>query len=356
MERSFYSELIAQYMPALVLQWEQEVQESGGYLQDRILGKDFSPSGDWSSINEDNSNAMAFVVDMDSPSPRIAQNAVRLTSGEIPKIAAELMFTEKDLTDINTMRALSPDSNKNQIIKRIFTPLKSVYLAQKERLEYMLYQGMSTGTAYADASNNTGTGIAIDFGFDANNKFFASKVWTAPDATPLKDITDTVLQKAEEDGVQITKAYMNQKTFNQIANDAQAKALVYPDVNSVQMQFATPLDKLNVALLAQFGFEIEVIKRKSTLIRDGKRVKLDGWKDGQIAFVTEDIIGSLVWARLAEDLDRVNGVDYANAEEFILLSKYKTTMPNYAEYDKSQSRSLCVLKSNIYLLDTTATA
>lgn len=342
-------------MPALVLQWEQEVQEQG-YLQDRILGKDFSVTGEWASITEDNSNVMAYVVDMDSPFPRISQNAVSVNKGLIPKIAAELAFTETDLTAINTMLALNPDKNRVQVIQKIFKPLKTLYKAQKERLEYMLKQGLSTGVAYADASNNTGSGVAVDFGFKAENKFNASVVWGQPTATPLKDITDTVLAKAEQDGVQIVKAYMNQSTFNLIANDDQAKALVYPDVKSVQMQFATPLDKLNTALLAQFGFVIEIVKGKSTLIHDGKKVVVDGWKDGMISFATESEVGSLVWARLAEDEDRVDGVDYELAEEFILLRKYKTVYPNYAEYDASQSRSLCVLKNNIYLLDTTATA
>ena len=353
MQQSLYYELYKLYMPALVLQWEQEFQELG-YLQDRILGKDFSVSGEWSSISEDNSNAMAYVVDMDSPFPRIAQNAVTVTKGLIPKIAAELAFTETDLTEINTLRALGIDRNRNQILQRLFKPLKTCYVAQKERLEYMLKQGLSTGTAYADTTNNTGAGIAVDFGFKAENKFNASVVWGQPLATPLKDITGTVLAKAEKDGVAVVKAYMNQKTFNFIANDAQAKALVYPDVNSVQMQFATPLDKLNTALMAQFGFVIEIVKGKNTLVRDGKKVVVDGWKDGMISFSTESEVGSLVWARLAEDEDRVNGVDYETAEEFILLRKYKTVYPNYAEYNSSQSRSLCVLKNNIYLFDSTA--
>lgn len=340
-------------MPAFVLQWEQEVQETKGYLQDSILGKEYSPTGEWASILEDNTNVMAYVSDMDSPFPRIAHGAVSVTKGELPKIVAELYFSERDLKNLNILRALGMDKNKQEILNKLFKPLKTCYIAQKERLEYMLKQALSTGMAYADATNNTGAGIVVDFGFKAENKFTASVVWGQAGATPLKDLTDTVLKKAEEDGVAVVKAYMNQKTFNFIANDDQAKALVYPDVNSVQMQFATPLDKLNTALMAQFGFVIEIVKGKSTLIRDGKKVVLDGWKDGMISFVTENEIGKTVWSDLPEATDRVAGIDYEVAESFILLRKYKTVQPNYAEYDSSQSLSLCVLKNNIYLFDTT---
>lgn len=356
MEQSIYSDLIKLYMPALVLQWEEELNEEQRYLQDRVLSREYSATGEWASILEDNTNVMAYVTDMDSPFPRIANNAVSVTKGEIPKIAAELYFSEKDLKNLQILRSLGLEKNKRQILDKLFKPLKTCYIAQKERLEYMLKQGLSTGTAYADATNNTGSGITIDFGFKAENKFFASQVWTATGATPLKDITDTVLAKAEEDGLTIIKAYMNQKSFNQIANDPMAKALVYPDVNSVQMQFAPSIERLNSALLAQFGFVIEVIKGKSRLLQNGKKVILDGWKDGMITFVTEEEIGKTVWSDLPEANDRVAGVDYEVAEEFILLRKYKTVSPNYAEYDSSQSLSLCVLKNNVYQIDTTATA
>lgn len=355
MEQSKYKELIDLWMPAFVLQFEEEAQQKG-YLQDRILDKEYSVTGEWASLTEDNSNVMAYVVDMDSPFPRIAQGAATVTKGEIPKIASELYFSEKDLTNLNTLIALGLDRNQNQILQKLFKPLKACYLSQKERLEYMLKQALSTGAAYADTTNNTGAGIAVDFGFKAENKFNASVVWGQAGATPLKDLTDTVVAKAQADGVKVTKAYMQQDVFNFIANDDQAKALVYPDVNSVQMQFATPLDRLNVALLAQFGFVIEIVEGKSNLIVNGKKVVLDGWKQGMISFVTEEKVGALVWADLAENLDRVEGINYQEAEGFILLRKYKTVTPNYAEYDSSQSRSLCVLKNNIYLFDTTATA
>ena len=77
MEQSKYKGLIDLWMEAFVLQFEEEAQQKG-YLQDRILDKEYSVTGEWASLTEDNSNVMAYVVDMDSPFPRIAQGAAKM--------------------------------------------------------------------------------------------------------------------------------------------------------------------------------------------------------------------------------------------------------------------------------------
>lgn len=351
MEQSLYSELIQQYLRGLVLQFEEEAQAKG-YLHDRFLDKDYSVTGDFSSISVDNATPMAYVVDMDSPLPLIKQDRSQIVTGEIPKVGVEIQFTEKQLTEIHTLNRLG--GNEAALVKKLFAPLRRVYLSQKERLEFMFKQAVSTGITVANPTNNTGANVAIDFGFKAENKYNASVVWTdTATATPVSDIARVVADANDRDGKDIKVAMMNQATFNLLANSKEAKGLVFVGMDTTNL-IGVSLDQLNNVLEARFGFRIEIVKGKSILNRNGQDVVLDGWKDGTIAFLTDDKIGSLVWSHLAEDLDRKGGVDYATAEEFILLRKYKVVHPAYGEFDSAQSRSLPVVKNDIYLLDTLA--
>lgn len=364
MQESLYTDLIKEFLPTLVLAWEQtyngENQDEPIYLHDEYSSREYSVAGDFASIEVDNAVPMAYVTDMDSPFPLIRQEGAAVVSGEIPKITAEMQFTEKKLTEIHTLnlqlagaQGRMRDSIEDQIITKLFKPMKKLYLAQKERLEFMFKQGLSYGVTTIDPTNNVGAGVLIDFGYKPENKFGATIPWTTLGYKPLDDIRK-MDKKAKKDRRRITEYLMLQETYDLLLNSDQAKGLVFPLVDLANVAYLDA-NAFNSAFLANFGATIKIVENNETVQQNGVNVDAPAWKVGTIVGITEKKTASLVWARLAEDLDRAKQADYETIEEFILLRKYKTVHPTYGEFDSSQSRSLIVVKNNVYTLDTTAT-
>lgn len=360
METSKFSDLIKQYMGGIVLNFESRYNgtneaEPKPYYYDRWFPREYSASGDFSSVDTDNSVPMAYVIDYDSPLPLIKGQAIKLYNGEIPKIGVEIQSTEKKLTELNNLLLRGDKVGETQAIKILFTPLKKVYLAQKERLEWMALQLLSNGSAQTDPTVNTGTNVLIDGNVPLDNLYNPTVVWGQTGYTPLSDLERVKTEAQVRDSNTITSFKIDRVMFNQIRNSSEAKGLFNPlAVNMTGLN----LEELNAVVLSQYGYTFEIIEKSVIIQKNGKDTVLNPWKAGQAVGVNGNSFGATVWADLAESLDRKGGVDYQTAEEFILLRKYKVVHPAYGEFTSSQSRSACVLTkpSSIYRLDTTTVA
>lgn len=358
MEPSQYSDLLQEYLPAMIMAWEQEY--NGGsdgepaYLYDRVSRREFSATGDFASVQVDNVVPMAHVIDYDSSLPLIRNEVVSIATGEIPKLGVEIQHTEKDLTEIDNLM-FNFDRNKNEILRRVFRPLRRVYLAQKERNEWTLKQLMSTGFAVTDPTINVGTNVRLNAGYLSENQFNASVVWPNTGYTPLTDL-EQLVDKADSDGNPITKFYLTQATLNQIARSEEAIAYAYPLVAAAGGGVPLTATELNRVTEERWGYRFEVVKGTQIFEKNGVRTPVNSWEAGQIVGVTEDVFARNVWARLAEDTRRKGGVDYQEAEEHILLRKYAVVHPAFGEFTSSQSRNAIVIASPLYKMDTTQVA
>lgn len=353
MEVSRFSKLIRANFSGLVLNWEE--QYNGGeqpvYYYDRWFRREFSASGDFSSVETDNSVPMAYVIDYDSPLPLIKGQAIKVYNGEIPKIGVEIQMKEKQLTELNNLYLQNNAAAETQIIRSLFAPVKKVYLAQKERLEWMALQIISKGYAETSPLVNTGVNVRIEANYPAENLMNASVIWGQPGYAPLSDLER--VQAASN--FTINKFLIDRASFNYIRNSDEAKGLYNPLAASLP---GLNLDQLNAVVFNQYGYTFEIITREVTIQKNGVDNKLNPWEAGQVVGVSDEILGATVWAPLAEALDKKEGVDYQEAEEMFLLRKYKVVHPAYGEFTSSQSRSACVLTqpSRMYKLDTTAVA
>lgn len=354
MEPSRFSELIAANFPGLILNWVEKVNGDDKppvYYYDRWFRPEFSGTGDFSAVETDNSVPMAYIIDYDSPLPLIKGQAIKVYNGEIPKIGVEIQATEKQLTEMNNLTYRTDLIGANQLVRALFAPVKKVYLAQKERLEWMALQLISRGYAETSPLVNTGTNIRIDANYPTENLHNASVVWGQVGYTPLTDLEK--VQAASN--YTITKFLVDRPTFNLIRNSAEAKnlynplAAILPGLNE---------DQLNSIIQNQYGFTLEIVERQVTIQKNGVDTKLTPWVAGQVVGVISEILGAVVWAPLAEALDMAEGVNYETAEDMFLLRKFKVVHPAYGEFTSSQSRSACVLTqpSTMHKLDTTSIA
>lgn len=356
MEPSQYSDLLQEYLPSMILAWEQQYNGEDGndpvYLYDRVSRREFSATGDFASVQVDNVVPMAHVIDFDSSLPLMRNEVVSIATGSIPKLGIEVQHTEKDLTEIDNLM-FNFDRNKNEILRRVFRPLKRVYLAQKERNDWTLKQLMSTGFAVTDPTINVGTNVRLSAGYLPENEFNASVVWANTGYTPLTDL-EQVVNKADSDGNPITKFYLTQATLNQIARSDEAIAYANPFVSAVGGGVPLTGAQLNAVTQERWGYVFEVVKGSQKFEKNGVRTDVNSWDAGQVVGVSEDVFARNVWARLAEDTRRKGGVDYQEADEHILLRKYAVVHPAFGEFTSSQSRNAIVIGSPLYKLDTTA--
>ena len=357
METSAFGDLIKANLVGIVLNWEnqfngQDETDRTPYYYDRFFRREYSASGDFSTVETDNSVPMAYVIDYDSPLPLIKGQAIKIYNGEIPKIGVEIQRTEKQLTEMNDLLLRNNDFSTTQLLRRLFTPLKKVYLAQKERLEWMGLQLISNGFAETSPLVNTGTNIRIEANYPVANQLNASVIWGQTGYTPLTDL----YAASAASKWKIKKFLMDRTSFNYVANSDEAKTLFNPLAFSAIG--GLNLEQLNMVLLAQYGFIIEIIEREVTIQKNGVDNTLNPWQAGQVVGIENDDLGACVWAPLAEALDKAKAADYATAEEMFLLRMYKVVHPAYGEFTSSQSRSACVLTrpTSMFKLDTTAVA
>ena len=99
----------------------------------------------------------------------------------------------------------------------------------------------------------------------------------------------------------------------------------------------------------------EIIERSVRYEKNGVQTVATPWATGIVIGICSEELGLLQWARLAEADFPVEGVTYQTADEYILVSKYRSNQPSLAEWTSSQSRVVPVLTNvdQIYKIDST---
>lgn len=362
MEQTLFLEEVKKYFPGIAQRTIQRLNDSTNpsvltYQHRRLLTKTFSTNLKWESVSVSANIVAADVIAMDSSIPLKKRDSIGRASGDVPKMGMELALREKELTDLDILATVP--GQQAELVRRLFQDTPRVIQGIYETLEYMFLLGLSNNgvTVIAD-TNNVGTGIRLDYGFLAANKFKAlTAAWSgsAKPLTDLKQITD----KAAADGNRITVFMMDKATFSNFAKQDEVKNLFAASINFFGTAVPIPtLAQVNRALADEpFGFQIELIDRSVTFEKNGVKTKLTPWVAGQVVGRTTDQLGTITWGRLAEMNHPVENVNYETVDDFILVSKYRLNRPSLAEFTSSQGLVLPVINGvdAIYTLDTTTT-
>lgn len=355
MEASKFTQYINQYLGGIVLKRVETINNETmplRYLHLDLLEKKYSIDGKWTSLSANNKYLMADIIAMDSSIPLKSRGSMGKATGDIFKVGQEYALREEELTELDTLTATG---QATEVVRRFFADTPKVITAVYERNEAVFQELLSTGIALVTSETDTvGTGVRIDAGIPTENKFDATLSWSNALATPVSDMRK-VLDKAEVDGKRVLKFLMNRATFDKLKASAEGKALYAISVGNYGTTLQVPTSEMFInAFRSDFGAEIQIVERSVTRQRNGVDTTYKPWKDGAVTAITENKIGSLVWAKLAEMNHPVAGVAYTTADEYILVAKFRENRPSLAEITNSQAR-VCPVLDNveaIYLLNT----
>lgn len=351
MEQSLFLQYVQKFFPQLVISVAENIEKRNEYLFKGLLNPSYSVDGRWESISGEYNRVAADVVAMDSPLPLKSRDALTSASGNIPKVGMELALTEKQMSDIDAM--IAQGIPVNTVVQKIFEDTPRVIAGVYERMEAMFLEGLSTGVSLAD-SNNVGTGIRVDYGYLAANKFGVPTVW-AGNASSAKAVDDLqkVVDKAADDGNRIIKAYADRFWFAEFAKNDQARAQFAFLQGIIGNAPALTSQQVSAVVENMFGFPVELVDRAIKTEANGVKSVSKPWAEGTIVFVCDNQVGNLVWTRPVEMNHPVAGVSYETADNYILVSKYRVNRPSLKEYTASQARVIPVISNpeRIYTLN-----
>lgn len=359
MTQSLFQEYVDKFFTNLVGRITETIngkKQEEQYLYKQMLTEEFSADLKWDAAVLKSSIVAADVVALDSPLPLKKRDSFSHAGGTIPKMGMKFRKGEKDITDINI--TINSGATLATIVNKIFDDTPKCIKGIDVRTEMMFEQGLSTGeTIVGDNEDNTGTGIRVDYGYLDENKFSATTaVWSSASATPMDDIQQ-MFDKASDDGVTITDIWMSKQYFNYMRNTTQGKqaAANYRGIvfdSSTILPVPTP-DVMILTLQDEFGATVHVINTSYRYEKpDGTQVSVKPWEQAHIIGTTDNIVGRLVYGKLAEETNPVNNVTYTKSGASILVSKYSKTDP-LEEFTTSQSLRIPVIDNGnyVYLLN-----
>jgi hypothetical protein len=353
--QSFFVEYVKKWFKTIIAKVVEKINgktEDPSYLFKSMLTPELSTDLKWDSSSLNKSIVAADVVSMDSPLPLKKRDSYGTASGEIPKIGMKMFKSEKLISDVLVLQARG--ATEVQIAQKIFDDVPRVITGVYERLEYMFLKALSTGVMLVESNENVGTAVRAVFGYKSENTFGVISPWSAQNFKPISDI-ERVISSAKDKGVSLLSVFMDKSTYEQLRNSDEAKALFATSIgNYTGNNVITPLAAQFDALMsANYHIKINVVDRSVRYEKNGQQTSVNPFASNTVIFLPSEKVGRLVYGILAEKVKPVAGVEYEDADEYILVSKYSKNDP-LREFTSSQSLALPVIDGvdGIFILNT----
>lgn len=324
------------------------------YLYKQMLTEELSVDLKWNTLTVNSNIVAADVVALDSSLPLKRRDTFGTASGDIPKLGMKMQMTEKQMSDIDVLKARNVETSV--LIDKIFADQGKCIMGIHEKLEFMFLQGLSTGVTLIDDDVNVGTGIRVDYGYQASNKFGASVAWSdIANAKPIDDI-NRIVKAAKAKGDMPMFLWMDETTFDYLAANQQTRdqwAFTNNFAGSNTIVPTPDLEQVNSMMQRRCKLTIMVIDRTVTTERDGVRTVQTPWEPGKVVFTETMKVGKLMYGILAEETRKSPKCLYEKSGSFILLKKWSSDDP-FAEFTSSQALVVPVINNvnSIYLLDS----
>lgn len=358
--KSLYTDIVDYYfnpaVQAIVNTINGEPEEKKLLVQ-KMFKKAYTPTLDWESISADKSVVAADIVSMNATIPLKNRGIIKTAKGEIPKMGLKYGLQESDMKRINIMLAMGRP--KADVAKEVLNDSARCVMGILHRLEIQAMQGLSAGVVGLSPEQEGGTMVRLTYGAVAENTVKAKVLWNDPTRTPVSDIK-AMFDKASDAGKPIRHVLIAKSSVDAIASSDEGKQLYAKNAGAVvtdKALLATPNRKqMADALATEFEATFEVIDT-NLFYEDlsGKKVKAENaWANGAVVGLpSSDFAGKLWWTELAEVGFPVQNVNYATANDFILVSKFSSTEP-LQEFTKGEAMAIPVLDNvdGIFRLNT----
>lgn len=364
MEKSLFIEYVHSVWPKLSLYVNEKTNGKKGnltYLHKQMLTPVYSADQKWEGTSANTTYVAADMVAMDSPLPLKVRDSISSASGTLPKIGMKKQLKETQINAINIMKAHlsmatgeAAKTQKQRIFNKILDDGVACSVGIDERNEANFLAALSDGVILIEDEKNTGIGLRVDFGYLKENSFSVEKKGEING-----DDIERVLTKANDEGNSLSAIAIAKSTYNKIRKSNWAKKLVadYKELSYSNESLLPVPNTANFdeAFESEYGLTFFKIDRSVTYEKNGVRKSYKPFNENKLVFLSStDNVGSLVWGTLAEDTNRVDGVEYSTVDQYKLISRYSKTDP-LQEFTNGQALVLPVIENvdQIYIIDIT---
>ena len=331
MNESLFQKYVAKFFPKL----QRLIEKVNGKRNNKLtylhkgdgamLRMEYSPDNKWESTSVNTTYVAADFVAVDSELPIKSRDSIASANGKLPKIGMSKILKESDINNINVMEAQG--GNAKVIAGKLAGDGIACSVGIDERNEYNFLFALSNGYVAIKDEDNPDALMRLNFNYFKSNTFGA----TVKDTVSLADIK-RVIAKADGDGNTITEICIAKSTYDKLRQTQEAKELV-ANYNGQTFTNDTILPvpsgaKFNDAFADDNnGITFKIIDRSVIIEENGKKNPKKPWNANRLVFICNDVVGTLVYGRLAEQTNPVKNVLYNLVDTFKLISKYSLVNP-----------------------------
>ena len=357
MNISLFSKYIDRFFPKLQTLIEKingrRDKELKYYHKDTsILRKVYSPDNKWETTTVNTTYVAADYVAVNSELPIKDRDSVAQANGKLPKIGIKRIMQESDINAINVMEAQG--GNAQLIAQKLANDSVACNIGIDELNEYAFLSGLSNGYVAIPNEDNPDNLLRLDFKYLKEHKFGIMSA----DGITLDDVK-RVFDAADANGDTIVQVWGAKSKFDELKKSRSGRELVanyngqvFTESSVLAVPTAT---KFKEAFSDEFnGAEWEVVDRSVKIEKNGKRQSVKPFNPNNLVFVCSKQVGALVYGRLAEQTNPVQGVKYNTIDRYKLISQYSLVEP-LREIASGQAFSAPIIEAadQIYLLDCT---
>lgn len=355
MNESLFQAYVAKFFPKLqtLIERVNGKRTNLTYLHkgdNAMLRIEYSPDNKWESTSVNTTYVAADFVAVDSELPIKRRDSIASANGKLPKIGMSKILKESDINNLNVMEAQG--GNQQIIATKLAADSVSCSVGIDERNEYNFLFALSNGYVAIKDEDKPGALLRLNFNYFSENTFGASTK-----GEPSLDDIKNVISKADGDGNSITQICIAKSTYDKLRQTDAAKILVanyngqiFNDVANLPVPTSS---KFNEAFADDNnGITFKVIDRSVIVEENGTKTSKKPWNANRLVFICNEVVGTLVYGRLAEQSNPVKNVDYQTIDQYKLISKYSLVNP-LREITSSQAFVAPIIEDvdQIYVLD-----
>ena len=328
MLQSLFYKYLERFFPQLQRLIETVNKKRGNrltYLHKEHLNEEYSPDNKWESTISDTTFVAADFVSMDSALPIKQRDTIQTANGKLPKVGISRILRETDINTLNTMEAQG--GNAQLIARKLANDPVACAQGIDERNEYNFLFGLSNGYVAIKDDDNPNQLMRIKFNYLDKNTFGSTNV-----GEPVLDDILDVIEKAAENGTTIRFIWISKQTYDVLRHTRAARELAANyERRIVADDFALPVptpNKFDEAFADETGgVEFVKVNRAVIIEENGNRKSVKPWNNNRLIFVTDEIVGTLVYGRLAETTNPVENVLYQLVDNYKLIARFRETNP-----------------------------
>ena len=357
MNQSLFIQYVLSFFPVLKTLIEKINGKRGNQLtylhkDTSILRRVYSPDNKWEVDTVNLSYVAADYVSVDSPLPLKARDTIAQAGGKLPKVGIKRFLKESDINALNVMEAQGGQAA--EIRRRLVQDPVFCATGIDEQDEYAFLFGLSNGYVAVKDEDTPDALLRINFGYLDRNKFGVADVAEGLTIDDLKNMKEA----ADGHGNTIIQFWIAKSTYDKLRKTNGAKELVAQYNQTVYVNVANlpvpTTSRFNEAFEDETGASFRIIDRSVIKEKDGVRTSVKPWNPNMVVGVCSTMVGALVYGRLAEQSNPVEGVQYQTIDTYKLIAKFSKTDP-LMEATTGQAYVLPVIENvdQVYQLDVT---